>query len=422
MKTAVTNKKYTIRGHKSLLLLVLATWCCIGGFAQASRDSVCTYYLRGYSTLDLKLRDNQNVLQEVISELQALQKDTTCYDIRLHIIGNASPEGTDAANKRLAKKRAEGVLRYLRQQVSLPDSMVSLSATGVDWDGLILLLEKNPQVPKQQEALRIVRETPIWIFDKQGRIVDGRKRQLMNLAAGNSFRYMDKHLFPELRNTTIELRYKQHTPPEPEPEPAPEPPVTAEPEPVPVPEPAPEPEPQPVEYEYVYTPWSLKTNLVYDALLMPSLEIAYRINDRWSAAVEGSVAWWKNDGAHKYYQIATIIPEGRYWFHTKAPWHGHYVGLFVGGSWYDLENGKRGYKGEFVTTGISYGYMFPIGRALSLEAGIGVGFLHTTYEEYLPIDGHYVYQQTSRTNWFGPVKLKFALVWRLGKKQGGTVR
>ena len=165
---------------------------------------------------------------------------------------------------------------------------------------------------------------------------------------------------------------------------------------------------------------AIKTNLLYDAILMPSLEVEYRIDDRWSVAVEGSVAWWKRDRRHKYYQIATILPEGRYWFGTKKPWHGHYVGVFAGGSWYDLENGERGYKGEFFTTGVSYGYMFPIGRSLSIEAGLGVGFLYTTYEEYLPIDGHYVYQQTSRTNWFGPVKVKLALVWRLwdGKKGG----
>ena len=159
----------------------------------------------------------------------------------------------------------------------------------------------------------------------------------------------------------------------------------------------------------VQPPWhrlAIKTNLLYDAILMPSLEVEYRIDDRWSVAVEGSVAWWKRDRRHKYYQIATILPEGRYWFGTKKPWHGHYVGVFAGGSWYDLENGERGYKGEFFTTGVSYGYMFPIGRSLSIEAGLGVGFLYTTYEEYLPIDGHYVYQQTSRTNWFGPVKVK----------------
>ncbi len=148
----------------------------------------------------------------------------------------------------------------------------------------------------------------------------------------------------------------------------------------------------------------------------------YRIDDRWSVNLEGDVAWWKNDGRHRYYQLATVSPEGRYWFGTRKPWHGHYVGVFGGFSWYDLENGARGYRGEAETVGLSYGYMFPVGRSLSFEAGIGIGYMHSEYEEYLPIDGHYVYQQTSRMNYFGPLKLKFALVWRLwntdGKKGG----
>ena len=75
--------------------------------------------------------------------------------------------------------------------------------------------------------------------------------------------------------------------------------------------------------------------------------------------------------------------------------------------------------------GVSYGYMWPIARRLSLEAGVGLGFLHTRYEEYLPQDGHYVYQQTKQTNYFGPLKLKLAFVWRLwneSKQQKGGVR
>ena len=57
--------------------------------------------------------------------------------------------------------------------------------------------------------------------------------------------------------------------------------------------------------------------------------------------------------------------------------------------------------------------MFPIGRSWSFESGLGVGFLRTRYEEYVPRDGHDDDQQTSRTNWLGPVKVKFALVYRL---------
>jgi len=172
---------------------------------------------------------------------------------------------------------------------------------------------------------------------------------------------------------------------------------------------------------YVPTPWYIKSNLIYDAILMPSLEIEYRINDRWSAAVEGNMAWWHNNGKHKYYQLATILPEVRYWFKPQGARRGHYVGLFGGGGWYDLENGGKGYKGEGGMVGVSYGYMFPVGKYLAFEVGAGVGYLTAKYEEYLPLDGHYVYQQTSRTNWFGPVKLKFALVWNIGRwmEKGG---
>ena len=173
---------------------------------------------------------------------------------------------------------------------------------------------------------------------------------------------------------------------------------------------------------YVETPWYIKSNLLYDAVLMPSLEVEYRFSEHWSAAVEGNMAWWHNNGKHKYYQLATIIPEARYWFKPQGKRRGHYLGLFGGGGWYDLENGGRGYQGEGGMVGLSYGYMFPIGKYFALEAGLGVGFMTAKYEEYLPIDGHYVYQQTERTNYFGPLKLKFAFVWNIGRwiQKGGN--
>lgn len=169
-------------------------------------------------------------------------------------------------------------------------------------------------------------------------------------------------------------------------------------------------------------PLSVKTNLLYDVILLPSLEFEYRFNKHWSVNLEGTMAWWHKDTKHKYYQLAQISPEVRYWFKSEGARKGHYFGLFIGGGWYDLENGNRGYKGEGEYAGISYGYMFPIGKYFALEAGIGAGFLHANSEDYLPIDEHYVYQQSIRTNYFGPLKLKLAFVWNIGcwmGKKGG---
>lgn len=418
--------------------------------ARSATDSVRVYFRHGYSVLDLSLRDNRRVLDGLIGQLSTFSFDTTKCLIVLSIEGNTSPDGTHKANCRLSERRTERVLDYIRSRVAIPEQLVSTVAEGIDWDGLATLVESDASVPARSEVLGILQNTPLWVYDEKGRIVDGRKKQLMELRGGEVYRLLQERYFAELRNCTIELRYKTadirpaakdsaqsadmperqigaKTPPQElscgDPAPAigrADHPI-AEQNPAQVPVQTEEPVSEPILSEPLHR-LAIKTNLLYDAVLMPSLEVEYRIDNRWSINLEGEVAWWSNKTDHKYYQIATISPEGRYWFKARKPWHGHYVGAFVGGGWYDLENGDRGYRGELWMAGLSYGYMFPIGRCLSLETGIGVGFLHTKYKEYLPVDGHYVYQQTSRTNWLGPVKLKFALVWRLWdiNRKGGA--
>lgn len=171
-----------------------------------------------------------------------------------------------------------------------------------------------------------------------------------------------------------------------------------------------------------HLPLIFKSNLIYDAILAPSLEIEYVIKGHWSAAVETSIAWWHNDHKHWFYQIATLIPEVRYRINARKPGHYHTVGLFGGAGWYDLEYKKTGYQGELWMAGASYSYTIPINRLLGLEFGAGLGFMSAKHEEYLPMDGHYVYQQTSRTSFFGPLRLKCALLFDVNRfmKKGGA--
>ena len=391
-------------------------------------------YRLGYRYVDTSLRDNGKVLKNLCAKIErALQEDLL---EKVVIYSYTSPDGTHKANLTLAARRMDSLESWLLRNTPLPATMLETNSGGIAWDLLRDAVSKS-EMQYKAEVLRILDNTPVWVFDSNNRVVSSRKKELMDLKGGAPYRYMYEHLFPDLRSSISVLLYISTPEPQPEEERetvAPEEDITPA---------APEDDANPVAPEEdtavvspeeqadaqeekaaeeesaaaeAYEPLhrlALKTNIIYDLALMPSLEVEYMINDHWSVNAEGEVAWWRKRSKHKYYQIATLSPEVRYWFKTKKRWHGHYVGLFGGGSWYDLENGKRGYKGEFWKAGLSYGYMFPIGRSLSFETGIGLGFLRTWYEEYLPIDGHYVYQQSSRTNWIGPVKLKFTLVWRL---------
>ena len=164
----------------------------------------------------------------------------------------------------------------------------------------------------------------------------------------------------------------------------------------------------------------LKTNLLYYAILMPNIEAEWMFKDRWSAALEFQGAWYAKNNPHKVYRIATIIPEARYWLIDRSRWHGMYVGAFVGIGKYDLDNGKpnhNGHKGEGAMAGVSAGYMWPIGKHFSLDASLGVGYLYARDKEYLPADGHFLYQLSKNINYFGPLRLKLSLVWHFQSKK-----
>lgn len=53
----------------------------------------------------------------------------------------------------------------------------------------------------RNEVLDILDHTPLWIYDDKGHIVDGRKKQLMDLQKGKPYNYMLEHFFPDLRNS-----------------------------------------------------------------------------------------------------------------------------------------------------------------------------------------------------------------------------
>lgn len=348
----------------------------------------------------------------------------------IEIRAYASPDGANAANKRLSVNRCKAIADHIIENTGIAAQLVNLQPEGIAWQELTAMVQQRSDVPYRDDILRVLTQTPVWIFNNKSEVIGSRKKTLMDLHGGIPYRWLYDNLFPTLRNAVAVSLYLKNSTADNTPiealtdnqtensaQPQSETQIIVSPEnnvetiPTTI---------QPVQTADDIVPctpehrFALKTNLIYDALLMPSLEFEWRINRRWSVAVEGNLAWWKNDPKHKYYQLMYIQPEAKWWFRTKGPWHGMYAGIIAGGGKYDLENGKKGYKGEGGIAGLSFGYMWPIARNLSLEAAIGVGYMYTRYKEYHPYDGHYLYERTSTTNYFGPVKAKFAIVWRFG--------
>lgn len=367
------------------------------------------------AVLDTSIGNNAEELEAMKAYLHKLEANGYGNVLRIIFSGAASPTGSKEFNDELTVERRETLKEYIAQHCTIPEAMTAELDYNIDWYGLRDLVEQSDMEYKD-EIISIIDKGSIIIPYYDDRTIDQRAIKLRKLGGGSVWAYIADKYFPYLRYAKLVITLRHADDEEGivatvEAEPAPEE-NKAE-----VVEDALEPAADnAIDEEYDDNcreqRMALKTNLIYDAILMPSLRIDYRINDRWSVNLQGDVAWWKNDPKHKYYQIATITPEVRYHFNPSTPWKGHYVGLFAGFSWYDLENGARGYKGEAGLVGLSYYYAWPISKYFSLEAGLGVGYLYARNREYLPIDGHYVYQQTTRLNYLGPLRAEFAVVWR----------
>ena len=160
------------------------------------------------------------------------------------------------------------------------------------------------------------------------RRVEYRKRELMRLADGKAFRYMQEHFFPEMRYSSILLTAKYA-----------EPEATLPPDTVFLEQP---PKPSPL---YL----AVKTNLLYDALVVPNIGVDIYLGKRWSLAANWMYAWWKTDRRHRYWRTYGGDIEGRYWLGRKAkekPLQGHHIGLYAQLVTYDFEWGGRGYLGD----------------------------------------------------------------------------
>ncbi len=163
--------------------------------------------------------------------------------------------------------------------------------------------------------------------------------------------------------------------------------------------------------------FAVKTNLLYDAVLFPSVEGEYYFARRWSANLDFQMAWWKLPSKDYYYQLAVVSPELRYWLKGQSAFRGHFASLYVLGGIYDLKFSEReGFQSdELWSAGIGWGYYFPLPHKFALEFALSAGYLSTRYEKYRlsPTDiHHYIYDGTSRFSYFGPTKAKICLVWR----------
>lgn len=413
--------------YRILLLIVsmlLTGTVMAEGMLNKDTISVRVYFRQGYSNLESAYRNNGTRLEMFAARLRALQADQAIRLRYIHIDVGTSPEGSSSLNRRLSDKRAIQIMDYLHNHTSLPDSLMKFNSHGINWEGLKKLVSASDMSYKD-EVLEILHTMPKQVLCNSG-IEDECKQQLKTLHGGQPYRYMYRHFFPELRSADVNIYCEFERLPKLE---------------LPIAianHPAPKVETLPMNLESTHAapvpaprkPFCmvLKTNMLYDALLIPNLGAELHIGRGWSVGCNWMYSWWKNDTHHNYWRIYGGELGIRKYIGrraTKNPLTGHHLGIYSQILTYDFETGGRGYmagtpggtlldKANY-TVGLEYGYSLPVNRKLNIDFTLGAGYMTGQYHEYLPLDGCNVWQSTKQRRWFGPTKAEISLVWFVGR-------
>ncbi len=385
--------------------------------------------------------DNNASVQEAAFELADILRDKNAKILRVYVCGSASPDGLWQDNVNLSRARTDAAVRYLRYVTGIPVDKIHSRSLDEDWDRLYEMVEDS-DIPYREEVLNII-DTKTW---------GDRKQALRQLAGGRVWRILMDDFFPQLRCIRIGI-YCQWDPTKPylnnplpqreeiEPEMF-EAFETSEEE-VFEPESVEPVKPSPVvtsrvdtvyvkdtvyymketvyipqnyvpgAYGQTYpdyhagrvrrerpvheTPWMMgfKTNLIGDALVVPTLGVEFQLGKKLSLDFQGFMTNY--NVFNSFDQTANVYgfsPELRFWPAGRTMRKGQFIGLHARCAWYTLQwtdgllyqNGPENvWEGNFHnagnstpawSAGFTYGYSLGFGRRghWGLEFLIGVGY------------------------------------------------
>ena len=167
---------------------------------------------------------------------------------------------------------------------------------------------------------------------------------------------------------------------------------------------------------------SIKTNLLYDAVLIPNIGLEVNVYNNWTIYGDLMYADWNMPSKHFYWDLFGAQFGARKYFGRMASERslsGHHAGIYGQALAYDLQAGNFGQQTPVINfaAGVEYGYSFPISSALNIDIEVGVGYLGGQYYEYVVSDGHYTWLGTVNRAWIGPTKASASLVWLIKSKR-----
>lgn len=418
---------------KKVLLVFVSLLLCSGVVMAQDNEKKSkktkVIFEQGSSELDFAFDNNAAALAELDELLGGMLSDGSIEVKGIEIESAASPEGQKSLNQRLAQERGNALFDFITEKYGISSTLFTVKNNGVQWDELRDAVAAS-DMPEKEKVIAIIDNVPeeTWkrvnAGDRWLSLTDSRNKHLMDHRRGKTYNYMLENIYPNLRQSSVITVFYEEMVVVEETEPAnanAAAPVEEEAE---VVEEVAEPAAAPAVEYYKEPIFALKTNLLFDAAMVPNLELEVPIGDRFSIAAEYMYAPWCKENTWAWYLQQGAL-EARYWFGDrtkKEKLEGWFVGLFAQSGIYDFQlEDTKGIQGDYCFAGgISGGYSFKLNNHFNLELSAGLGYLIGDHWDYEVENNEKLvqYEPTESLKTIFPAKAKVSLVWKiLGKKK-----
>lgn len=167
---------------------------------------------------------------------------------------------------------------------------------------------------------------------------------------------------------------------------------------------------------------AVRTNLLYDAMLLPTIGVEWRVTPDWGIKLDGSIAWW-GGSKDKVQKVWLLNPEVRRYLLRDRRFYVGASGSYGEYNLYGYPLGKlfskdTGYQGSVWSAGLTVGYQLCLSRHFSVDFNLGLGYTRSEYDSYGMTDGVRIYKAKDRSkNFWGPTQAGISLVWTIGSNQ-----
>ena len=352
--------------------------------------------------IDTTFRGNGETIRRMQAEIDSLISKGTITADSISIVSAASPDGGNAFNVWLSKKRGLSTMDLLEERYpDIDPEIIYIDPMGEDWSTFRKVVYEDRNIPARDELIALM----------ESDLTNDEKEKVLR-KMNPTFRYILKHHIYLMRASAVTFNVSVPMVLMP---PIAGPQVLAE---------GPEgnilyrqvqPLPQaPAEKKMIL---AVRTNL-----LVPALNVGVEVpaGYSWSVGADYYFPWWLARSNRYCAEMLGWFVDTKYWFGKdrgeEDKLTGHALGAYAGFGYYDYQWEKSGNQGEYIDIGVDYTYAIPLAKdRLRMEFNIGLGWIHTVARHYTPTDDYTDLIKDPgirhrKYNFFGPTRASVSLV------------